>query len=101
MLAQLLRLTKNARYIHRGFPDSKDETGQIIRGDWRAVTQDDKGGLTDARKMGGNRATHLMLANVEKTSKITLAVKRGKQLGSGNMLETVILYILNASLSKF
>jgi len=53
LLAQLRRLTKNARYIHTGFADSKDETGQIIRVDWRAVIQDDKGGLTDARKIGG------------------------------------------------
>lgn len=101
MFTQLLHLTKNARYILTGFVDSEDETSQIIRGDWRAVIQDDEGGLTDARKIGGNRATHLMLANVEKTSKITLAVKKGWQLGNGNMSESVILYILNAPLSKF
>ena len=60
-----------------------------------------KVGLLMPERLGGNRATHLMLANIEKTSKITLAVKNDRQLGNGNMSETVILYILNAPLSKF
>ena len=56
-LHNYLRLTENAKYIPTGFVDSEDETGQIIPGDWRAVIQDDEGGLINARKIGGNRYT--------------------------------------------
>lgn len=52
-----LRLTENAKYIPTGFVDSEDETGQIIPGDWRAVIQDDKGGLTNGKKIEGHHYT--------------------------------------------
>ena len=52
-----LRLTENAKYIPTGFVDSEDETGQIIPEDWRAVIQDDEGGLTNARRIEGNHYT--------------------------------------------
>jgi len=50
-----------------------------------------KVGLLMLERLGGNRATHLMLANIE-TSKITLAVKKGRQLGNGNMSETDLVF---------
>jgi len=52
-----LRLTENAKYIPTGLVDSEDETGQIIPEDWRAVIQDDEGGLTNARRIEGNHYT--------------------------------------------
>ena len=56
-LHNYLRLTDNAKYIPSGFVDSEDETGNIIPGDWRSIVHDDDSGLSDLRRITGNRYT--------------------------------------------
>ena len=76
-LHKYLRLTENAKYIPTGFVDSEDETGQTIPGVGEQSFKMMKVGLLMPERLG-ETATHLMLANLGKTSKITLAVKKGK-----------------------
>ena len=56
-LHNFLRLTENARYIPTGFVDSEDSSGHIVPGDWRNVTHEDEGGLTNLPRIRGNRYT--------------------------------------------
>ena len=56
-LHNYLRLTENATYIHAGFVDNEDNSGDIVPGDWRNEVDGDEGGFRHLNRIGGNRYT--------------------------------------------
>ena len=49
-LHNYLRLKENGQYGPQGFVDSEDNSGNIVQGHWRAIVEDDDGGMAHLRQ---------------------------------------------------
>ena len=84
-LHNYLRLTDNAYNVPGGFVDSEDSTGNIIQGDWCAVTDGKSGALQSVSIGRAHNRSSFDANEVWEKFKNSLLVQRDPCLGKKDM----------------